>query len=211
MRRAGALAKGGSKAAKKGASKPPPKPPTRKPPVKKQPVKKGSGGGASPGGDASVAGVAGLAGASPGGDASVAGVAGLAGAAGIASEGSAPSGFSGGGAADGSPIGTSFPSMNINIQVSGQDMAATSGAFGKGAPAAEPAPETDTGEMATATGSKKPKLKKKTKTPAKSKTKPKAKKTGKSKFTLEGSPVGSDSRFEWALIAFLLVAILIVL
>lgn len=192
MRRAGALAKGGSKAAKKGASKPPPKPPTRKPPVKKQPVKKGSG-------------------ASPGGDASVAGVAGLAGAAGIASEGSAPSGFSGGGAADGSPIGTSFPSMNINIQVSGQDMAATSGAFGKGGSAAEPAPETDAGEMATATGSKKPKLKKKTKTPAKSKTKPKAKKTGKSKFTLEGSPVSNDSRFEWALIAFLLVAILLVL
>ena len=99
--------------------------------------------------------------------------------------------------------------MNINIQVSGQDMAATSGAFGKGAPAEASAPETAAGEMATATGSKKPKLKKKTKTPAKSK--PKAKKTGKSKFTLEGSPVGNDSRFEWALIAFLLVAILIVL
>jgi hypothetical protein len=97
--------------------------------------------------------------------------------------------------------------MNINIQVSGQDMAATSGAFGKGAPAAAPVAESDAGEMATATGSKKPKLKKKTA----AKSKPKAKKTGKSKFTLEGSPVGGDSRFEWALIAFLLVAILIVL
>jgi len=89
-------------------------------------------------------------------------------------------------------------------------MAATSGAFGKGA---APVAESDAGEMATATGSKKPKLKKKPKTPAKTKTKTKtkAKKTGKSKFTLEGSPVGNDSRFEWSLIAFLLVAILLVL
>ena len=196
MRRAGALAKGGSKAAKKGVPKPPTrKPPTRKPPVKKQPVKKGSGGGASPVGDASVAGAAGIA-------SEVSAPSGFSG-------GSAPSGFSGGGAADGSPIGTSFPSMNINIQVSGQDMAATSGAFGKGA---APVAESDAGEMATATGSKKPKLKKKKpKTPAKTKTKTPVKKGRKSKFTLEGSPVGNDSRFEWSLIAFLLVAILLVL
>jgi hypothetical protein len=99
-------------------------------------------------------------------------------------------------------------------------MAATSGAFGKGAPAPESAAE----EMATATGSKKPKIKKakaktpvKTKAKAKTPVKPKAKakapvkKGGKSKFTLEGSPVSGDSRFEWAIIAFLLVAILMVL
>ena len=187
MRRAGALAKGGSKAAKKGV----PKPPTRKPPTRGG----GGAGGASPVGDESVAGAAGIA-------SEVSAPSGFSG-------GSAPSGFSGGGAADGSPIGTSFPSMNINIQVSGQDMAATSGAFGKGA---APVAESDAGEMATATGSKKPKLKKKKpKTPAKTKTKTPVKKGGKSKFTLEGTPVGNDSRFEWSLIAFLLVAILLVL
>jgi hypothetical protein len=103
--------------------------------------------------------------------------------------------------------------MNINIQVSGQDMSASSGAFPRGAPPAA-APESAADEMATATGSKKPKAKstKAKSTKAKStKTKAPAKKGGKSKFTLEGSPVSSDSRFEWSIIAFLLVAILLVL
>ena len=98
-------------------------------------------------------------------------------------------------------------------------MSASSGAFGKGTkPGAAPEPEAgggDSDEMATATGSKKTKSTKKSKTTSKkSKTASKAKapvKRGKSKFTLEGSPVGNDSRFEWALIAFLLVAILLVL
>jgi hypothetical protein len=97
--------------------------------------------------------------------------------------------------------------MNIIIQVSGQDMSASTGAFPRGAPPAA-APESAADEMATATGSKKPNIKK-SKTAKKSKTP--AKKGGKSKFTLEGSPVGGDSRIEWAIVAFLLVAILLVL
>ena len=93
-------------------------------------------------------------------------------------------------------------------------MAASSGAFGKGAkPGATPEPAaSDSDEMAAATGSKKSKSKSK-----KSKTKPKTKKPkvstrrGKSKFTIQGSPFAGDSRFEWTLLAFLLVAILLVL
>jgi hypothetical protein len=113
--------------------------------------------------------------------------------------------------------------MNINIQVSGQDMSASSGAFepmgsGGKAPIAAAAVSdkaAEVGDAAPESSSKKPSSKKSSskKSSAKksSAKKPTAKKGGKSKFTLEGSPITGDSRFEWALIAFLLVAILLVL
>ena len=129
----------------------------------------------------------------------------------------APSGFTTGGGVGSCPVP---PATKINIQISGSDMAASSGVFAEtvGGPSDDDGEgEGDVSTTDTATkkkpAAKKPAAKKPaTKKPAAKK--PAAKKPAakrKSKFTLEGAPVTSGDDIAWALVGFILVALLIIL
>ena len=147
----------------------------------------------------------------------------LGGAAAAEATGTEPSGFSpGGGGVAGAPCKPDS-GTKINIQISGADMSASSGVFsdsmeGPG-DAAEPEEEAGGGGILGGLGgAKAPAKKKDAKAPAKKKdAKAPAKKKAakaparKSKFTLEGARVVTGDDIAWALVGFLLVALLILI
>jgi len=201
MRRAGALAKG----VKKPPAKAPPKAPAKKAPAKKAPAKAPAKKAPTKAGDAAAA--LGAAGGAAAGDV----------------VGEEPTGFSpGGGGVAGAPCKPDS-GTKINIQISGADMSASSGVFSEvvGGPGAADE-EGDGGMLGGVPGggakdvkapakkkaAKAPAKKKDAKAPAKKATKAPAR---KSKFTLEGAPVVTGDDIAWALVGFILVALLILI
>jgi hypothetical protein len=144
-----------------------------------------------------------------------------------------PTGFAAGGGIGktSAPCPPTTPGTKINIQISGSDMAASSGVFAEtvGGPSDEEGGATDDDEEGvggTGTGTKKAKKAKKAKAPKKAKKAKKAKAPKKakakankvkaapkrkSKFALEGAPITSGDDIAWALVGFILVAILILM
>jgi hypothetical protein len=135
-----------------------------------------------------------------------------------------PTGFAAGGGIGktSAPCPPTTPGTKINIQISGSDMAASSGVFAEtvGGPSDEEGGATDDDEEGvggTGTGTKKAKKAKakkakKAKAPKKAKAnKVKAAPKRKSKFALEGAPITSGDDIAWALVGFILVAILILM
>ena len=180
----GAVAKGASKARPKARPKAAPKARPKARP--KRAVKKGKGGDDGDDGDGSGAG-------DDGG-------------------GSAPTGFSGGSSGGIAATSAAPGGTNINIQISGADMSASSGVFSERI-GMQDEPEPIESSVASAPVEKGVKSKRKPK--AKPKPKPKAKakaKAGRSRFVVSGSDIASDSwDIEWSIVAFTVGALAIFL